>query len=218
MACFPFRTYKGERKLKSHCKTCQSKLYKEWYANNSEYAKAESKKYVEKKKDEISEKRKKYYQDNIGDIRIRDKNNYAKNKDKVLARKKEQYWADPELSRKKAMEKYYDNAERLRQLARRYGKLPSCRERDARRRWIKKKCLVNLSEDQISQMLDIYWHARDITVCTGEPYEVDHIIPLNGVTICGLHVPWNLQILPGDLNRSKNNRYKEDDAFAFCFK
>jgi hypothetical protein len=42
---------------------------------------------------------------------------------------------------------------------------------------------------------------------TGEAYEVDHIDPLQGDLVCGLHVPENLRVVPAAVNRNKGAKF-----------
>lgn len=53
----------------------------------------------------------------------------------------------------------------------------------------------------------IYAEAAAMTRETGIEYHVDHIYPLQGRKVSGLHVHTNLRVIPGVENMRKNNRY-----------
>ena len=56
-----------------------------------------------------------------------------------------------------------------------------------------------LTQEHKKEMIELYRESEQLGLT------VDHIVPLQGKTVCGLHVPWNLQLLTLSDNSRKNN-------------
>jgi hypothetical protein len=65
-----------------------------------------------------------------------------------------------------------------------------------------------LTDDDYWLIEQFYDLARLRTQVLGYAWHVDHIIPLHGKVVSGLHVPDNLQVVPATVNRSKSNNFE----------
>ena len=63
-----------------------------------------------------------------------------------------------------------------------------------------------LTEDDFWIMSQAYELAALRTKMFGFAWHVDHVLPLQGDVVSGLHVPTNLQVIPGYENSRKGNR------------
>jgi len=71
-----------------------------------------------------------------------------------------------------------------------------------------KRTKVASRHDELTSFVfqEAYCLARQREKCTGFKWHIDHIIPLNGENVCGLHVWNNLRVIPAVLNLSKGNK------------
>jgi hypothetical protein len=120
------------------------------------------------------------------------------------------YWADPEKNKRRSLERQRMNPEAARVRRKKWKDAnPHKVNADAakRRAALRKATPPWLTADHWRQIEEIY---LDAATRPGGPWHVDHIYPLISDKVCGLHVPWNLQVITAAENWSKNNRTPED--------
>jgi len=76
--------------------------------------------------------------------------------------------------------------------------------KQARRRAAKLQATPKWTD--LEKIKEVYKEAHRLTKLLGIKMHVDHIIPLQGELVCGLHVPNNLQIITATENLRKSNK------------
>ena len=129
---------------------------------------------------------------------------YRANKDKHSKRMAELYAANRDKVKQRVKEWVQNNREK----SNRYGLERHARKLRARPAWFGELDVFIFEEAAELALL----RAR----LTGLEWEVDHIVPLRGKTVSGLHVWSNVQVIPQTLNASKRNRFNgTPETYAF---
>ena len=134
-----------------------------------------------------------------------------KNPLKVKQHNSQQYKAHSEKIKVSSKEYYLQNKEKRVETTATYRKnnphiIAKCTAKQKAERL--KRVPSWLTEDDHWMIDQAYELAALRTKMFGFAWHVDHIIPLQGKIVSGLHVPTNLQVIPWLDNIKKHNRYE----------
>jgi hypothetical protein len=167
---------------------------KEYQARSREEYLKYQQEYRRSNQTQLKCQKKKYYLENREKIAEKGVAYREAQKDKIATRQKKWY------AKNKSKVKAYKQANRDRVAA-------VSAKRRARKLAATPAWLTAAHNEQIK----MFFEAAD-----AYQVHVDHIVPLKGKNVCGLHVPWNLQVLDATTNVSKGNKLtKEGEQLAW---
>lgn len=167
---------------RNDCKICRTAKSKAVYFRSLEKSRETNRLAYKAKKEKFPEMHKVYYASNKERIAKQNKESYQRHKETRIASAVR--WAKENKGKANANKQAYKAA-----------KIRACPT------WVKS----NL--DYMWMMQEAYTLATLRKQVVGGEWHVDHIVPLRGETVSGLHVPWNLQVIPGSENMSKSNTF-----------
>lgn len=203
---FPIRKSSPDGR-RGECKSCTNAYRLEWNQKNREKVSFYSKKYTQRADviERSKEAAKRYRERNKNKVQTMSRDWYAQNKS--LAKASCQAWREKNPD---WYAEYRDrNKDRLKENTRKWAqankaavnhktRMYQARKKNAQPSW--------LTAIDIALIAEKYEIAIALTMQTGVNHHVDHIYPLQGKTSSGLHVPWNLQVIPYYENLKKSNK------------
>lgn len=176
---------------KGMCRPCKNKSNLAYKKKNIEKSNAYQKKHNEKSETKL--RYKKWADENREHVNKQSRERNAPKRKELNARTRELRARDNNKSHNES-NKAYKKAN------------PHIINEQKMRRAVKKK-QGSLDLGLNKEIQEIYKTCSDIQAATGIKHNVDHIIPVLNKDVCGLHVPWNLQILPQLQNIKKTNKF-----------
>lgn len=135
-------------------------------------------------------------------------------KGKENAQKLERYYENKDEYDRKAKAWKEKNREYWNEYCSKYRKAGKFTYKTATNRFHRAKrraneLLATPNWSDLSRIKEIYKLCHELNKVYDCKFEVDHIYPLKGESFSGLHVWFNLMILPASINRSKGNKFLE---------
>ncbi len=174
------------RKYASKNPDAMREMHRRWRRENPEKAYAKTKKWRARNKDKVAQ----YQSDNREKIRLQGRIYSKENREKIRLTKKSYRMRRADFYREYSASYFQEYVKSRR------GEYNA---RAAKRRAI--KLLATPKWADFNAMRELYIKAKL------ENMHVDHIIPLQGEMVCGLHVENNLQLLTRAQNLAKNNKF-----------
>jgi 5-methylcytosine-specific restriction endonuclease McrA len=176
------------------CVGCVQAKWGRYYSANKDKIAAYQKGYVKNNREKVLELWRRYDETHREERLAKWRAYRESNPDKI--RRAVKRWADAHKAEKRLYMKAWQSRNRAKVFA--YNSIRRAEKLRATPVW--------LTSEHISQIEAIYAEAVRRSSQEGVKYHVDHIVPLRGNSVCGLHVPWNLQVITARENLIKYNR------------